>query len=488
MVSAVVMSLSGSSPLARGKRARDRPVRRAPGIIPAGAGETSSAAPRSPPATDHPRWRGGNANTERRYRLLAGSSPLARGKHRYILPDEFAARIIPAGAGETSAAMAGCVAAADHPRWRGGNLGQGPPRGHVDRIIPAGAGETTSPRSTPSPASDHPRWRGGNTAARIRASRSAGSSPLARGKLHDVGGAPPVVGIIPAGAGETDAHPGGAGLGADHPRWRGGNATALGFASAKDGSSPLARGKPQPCAGQRGHRRIIPAGAGETLVLEPADELVVGSSPLARGKRHLRLRVGRQRRIIPAGAGETVLRKTGSVPLGDHPRWRGGNSSSGRGHAVSGGSSPLARGKHASLSQPCPARGIIPAGAGETWRQHRPSATGGDHPRWRGGNDTMRAPAASSAGSSPLARGKRDAGDGAVVDGGIIPAGAGETRDGHHQTSSPSDHPRWRGGNDCATIPDGLPVGSSPLARGKRLHPADGQRPGRIIPAGAGET
>ena len=171
----------GSSPLARGLRRRRGGVRRAPRIIPARAGFTDFRPGSRPDRGDHPRSRGVYGNDYGYATITRGSSPLARGLRRRRGGVRRAPRIIPARAGFTSSGAAGGRAPPNHPRSRGvyqktvcaisARLGSSPlarglPRCFAAgipgrRIIPARAGFTgtscTDPRS------------------------KRGSSPLARG-------------------------------------------------------------------------------------------------------------------------------------------------------------------------------------------------------------------------------------------------------------------------------------------------------------------
>ena len=94
-------TMSGSSPLTRGKRRAGRRTRPSRGLIPAHAGKTDRAFRSTSDHTAHPRSRGENAQAARITPIVAGSSPLTRGKH-YCCADRRAhARLIPAHAGKT---------------------------------------------------------------------------------------------------------------------------------------------------------------------------------------------------------------------------------------------------------------------------------------------------------------------------------------------------------------------------------------------------
>ena len=116
---AVVTSLGGSSPLARGLREDDLPAGRCEGIIPARAGFTSPEAGNSAPRTDHPRSRGVYTGKSVLESHGMGSSPLARGLLGEIVIHHECCGIIPARAGFTAPASAGYPKRQDHPRSRG---------------------------------------------------------------------------------------------------------------------------------------------------------------------------------------------------------------------------------------------------------------------------------------------------------------------------------------------------------------------------------
>ena len=91
-----------------------------------------------------------------------------------------------------------------------------------------------------------------------------GSSPLTRGKLEQ--GAPDHVwpGLIPAHAGKTMIGNVMAGAAAAHPRSRGENAGSPACLPRTAGSSPLTRGKRRVLIFVRSNTRLIPAHAGKT--------------------------------------------------------------------------------------------------------------------------------------------------------------------------------------------------------------------------------
>mgnify|MGYP001676570232 FL=1 len=179
---------------------------------------------------------------------------------------------------------------------------------------------------TSSRQGDHPRSRGVYPTSPGRILRRRGSSPLARGLPDDVREGEIGLGIIPARAGFTTALRESRTRGKDHPRSRGVYPKKCAAHSLYPGSSPLARGLPDPVHQGVCELRIIPARAGFTekgtsirmgapdhprsrgvydregalRVLEP------GSSPLARGLRFQCREEHSGYRIIPARAGFTA--------------------------------------------------------------------------------------------------------------------------------------------------------------------------------------
>ena len=171
----------GSSPLARGLPWRPGPVAMDAGIIPARAGFTRPRLQRHLRRRDHPRSRGVYWRAARRRTGRDGSSPLARGLRARAVSGVCQYRIIPARAGFTPSRSRARSGRADHPRSRGvyfatnftgapsqgsSPLARGLPRvrghGHrTGRIIPARAG------FTPLESDEGP--------------EGPGSSPLARG-------------------------------------------------------------------------------------------------------------------------------------------------------------------------------------------------------------------------------------------------------------------------------------------------------------------
>ena len=338
--------------------------------------------------------------------------------------------------------------------------------------------------------------------------RAPGSSPLARGLLLLGDDTSDVVRIIPARAGFTDHGLGQFQLDPDHPRSRGVYCPSPRTASSISGSSPLARGLHH--RGQRLVVRagIIPARAGFTFPddlrarrrpdhprsrgvyavghVEP--DLDLGSSPLARGL-HLLVFVSKaDHRIIPARAGFTRERGPDAQRPRDHPRSRGVYGHGHHARVGLRGSSPLARGLRDAIEAASASLRIIPARAGFTFRRRLRRRRSRDHPRSRGVYPTCGWRAQAALGSSPLARGLRPASGADRLPAGIIPARAGFTDRRSTPRLRSEDHPRSRGVYKYRTFLSTRPGGSSPLARGLRWPGSGIGCPVRIIPARAGFT
>ena len=192
--------------------------------------------------------------------------------------------------------------------------------------------------------------------------------------------------------------------------------------------------------------------------------------------------------IIPARAGFTSRSAGRETRWADHPRSRGVYSEAWERFREAVGSSPLARGLRQLLQEALPRPGIIPARAGFT-RVPAPGASGDtDHPRSRGVYKFASHRLPAGVGSSPLARGLLFLIWPTPYFPGIIPARAGFTRGASVDNAGQGDHPRSRGVYAALTGWERTRAGSSPLARGLRISPAELPPSLRIIPARAGFT
>ena len=152
-----------------------------------------------------------------------------------------------------------------------------------------------------------------------------------------------------------------------------------------------------------------------------------GSSPLTRGKPDDGRGEGVDVRLIPAHAGKTTEDHLTPAGLRAHPRSRGENSLSADAVSSSAGSSPLTRGKRPHRRRTPARAGLIPAHAGKTVAHPLDLAGEAAHPRSRGENRQRRRREIVRLGSSPLTRGKHVVSGGRVTQLGLIPAHAGKT-------------------------------------------------------------
>ena len=254
----------GSSPHARGARAKLIRVLVGRRIIPACAGSTASPVESTGRRWDHPRMRGEHSETSLPRSMAMGSSPHARGARVPRRRGIRARGIIPACAGSTAHAPARRTSGEDHPRMRGEHCrelvsytmwqGSSPhargarPARHGDRdwpgIIPACAGST---RLRVLQQGDHPRMRGEHRIAADTPQLFVGSSPHARG-APDLAHRPHArLGIIPACAGSTSGTTRCPSARRDHPRMRGEHGLARLVGRHVPGIIPA-------CAGSTGSR------------------------------------------------------------------------------------------------------------------------------------------------------------------------------------------------------------------------------------------
>ena len=150
-------------------------------------------------------------------------------------------------------------------------------------------------------------------------------------------------------------------------------------------------------------------------------------SPLTPGKPPPRAVRGADLRLIPAHAGKTNRDSILGPKVAAHPRSRGENHGLSPGKSARLGSSPLTRGKRVASSGFGGEVGLIPAHAGKTAGVRRADQGDGAHPRSRGENAILLGVPFTTAGSSPLTRGKRVVVRANRLDGRLIPAHAGKT-------------------------------------------------------------
>ena len=215
---------------------------------------------------------------------------------------------------------------------------------------------------------------------------------------------------------------------------------------------------------------------------------VRGSSPLTRGKLLDSSGMGCALGLIPAHAGKTWKESDSVGYAWAHPRSRGENRKACRAAWLSGGSSPLTRGKPGHMPGRRSRVRLIPAHAGKTTVATACTRATTAHPRSRGENLDKALLGSATEGSSPLTRGKHHRRDHAGRGPGLIPAHAGKTPAALTRSCSRRAHPRSRGENASPSSSRNSARGSSPLTRGKpRMALYLSQRIG-LIPAHAGKT
>ena len=222
------------------------------------------------------------------------------------------------------------------------------------------------------------------------------------------------------------------------------------------------RGTPQSTVNNAIQGGIIPAYAGNTLPFHPsrrrardhprvcgeheainsADALKKGSSPRMRGTLDRDIGIIASRGIIPAYAGNTEHAAHQRHQLRDHPRVCGEHVSVGFVSSVKSGSSPRMRGTPQSTVNNAIQGGIIPAYAGNTTCHQSPQPWRRDHPRVCGEHPTATRPRSRATGSSPRMRGTQSITQSMGASYGIIPAYAGNTRRSPFPSRLPWDHPR----------------------------------------------
>ena len=131
---------------------------------------------------------------------------------------------------------------------------------------------------------------------------------------------------------------------------------------------------------------------------------------------------------------------------------------------------------------------IIPAWAGNTPSTGSRAGSTSDHPRVGGEHSQGSGLILVLSGSSPRGRGTPPAMKEPQRPGRIIPAWAGNTADKPMRTGRTTDHPRVGGEHEVPVFSDDEINGSSPRGRGTRISGSDVRYSDRIIPAWAGNT
>ena len=219
----IIGGMGGSSPRMRGTPILGGEPYSKWRIIPAYAGNTSTAGLCRCSARDHPRVCGEHPTRTEPTSTSWGSSPRMRGTHRWRMLSRSHCGIIPAYAGNTSANSSSASTKRDHPRVCGehpstvfvsaagmgssprmrGTPGDGFAGFFRHGIIPAYAGNTCRASNTKCIFWDHPRVCGEHHGKEERIDFNRGSSPRMRGTQNYKQIAKEAGGIIPAYAGNT---------------------------------------------------------------------------------------------------------------------------------------------------------------------------------------------------------------------------------------------------------------------------------------------
>ena len=213
----------------------------------------------------------------------------------------------------------------------------------IKGITPACAGKRQTRQGYRANKKDHPRVRGEKIVFAYIHALLLGSPPRARGKVRSLIAVIHHLRITPACAGKSKHKYGAQARTEDHPRVRGEKYSQESFRVNHGGSPPRARGKVSSFIAAADGRRITPACAGKSALMEIKSSLTqdhprvrgekspthaprrrdLGSPPRARGKVHTekvpRLPVG----ITPACAGKSCLYDASFCIRKDHPRVRG---------------------------------------------------------------------------------------------------------------------------------------------------------------------
>ena len=325
---------------------------------------------------------------------------------------------------------------------------------------------------------------------------------------HDVlVGPAPVVGSIPACAGEPSWRRFAAKIIAVYPRVCGGTASTKAAIAQDVGLSPRVRGNHFEHESRRGIYRSIPACAGEPQYPQPlrwrrpvyprvcggtdTEEWVAwqanGLSPRVRGNHTAGYRRSHGTGSIPACAGEPHARQQKSPPSPVYPRVCGGTVGAPAPLIMVIGLSPRVRGNRIVAAVSVDGVGSIPACAGEPGRCPMSRTRGWVFPRVCGG--TLRLPQWPrwTAGLSPRVRGNRRLVYGPTIYPGSIPACAGEPARRVGGCRRSAVYPRVCGGTSAPRGSQRQRRGLSPRVRGNRHGLAQGRQRLRSIPACAGE-
>ena len=250
------------------------------------------------------------------------------------------------------------------------------------------------------------------------------------------------------------------------PRLRGNLDGRLGI-HQQHGSIPALAGEPKPYACGTRTAKVYPRACGGTALKAISSAPASGLSPRLRGNPAQSTSAGYSRWSIPALAGEPFCRKRGSARNAVYPRACGGTRQKVLYQPQQIGLSPRLRGNLHALHVEAPHVGSIPALAGEPLDANVGFIDG--------------------RGLSPRLRGNQDAAFSAHVATRSIPALAGEPSSLTGRSSGIAVYPRACGGTSTPAALTLKAPGLSPRLRGNQPAASRSWRPGRSIPALAGE-
>ena len=173
------------------------------------------------PVPVHPRGRGEHRCRGGAGGFNGGSSPRARGTRARRRGGSACRRFIPAGAGNTDGRCLTTPGSSVHPRGRGEHLAGPVLRVIALRFIPAGAGNTRRVQCQAPRCPVHPRGRGEHVVTLFQLRADEGSSPRARGTRIAAVAWVIHARFIPAGAGNTMSASLSQSARSVHPRGRG---------------------------------------------------------------------------------------------------------------------------------------------------------------------------------------------------------------------------------------------------------------------------
>ena len=288
----------------------------------------------------HPRRCGADIIANRLSQEVLGSSPQVRGRPPMTDIDWGWERLIPAGAGQTSARALSFWSWTAHPRRCGADRWESDPGRKAVGSSPQVRGRRRTRRRVAHRSRAHPRRCGADHAGVPVEWLPRGSSPQVRGRLDMLQSSLRGRGLIPAGAGQTAGRRACPAWRWAHPRRCGADVSRSGRLSSHRGSSPQVRGRHVAEVATEADCGLIPAGAGQTSSHCLSVIGFSGSSPQVRGRPAPGGADALQEGLIPAGAGQTTAAPPAARPSSAHPRRCGADRARAGGKPYVQGSSP----------------------------------------------------------------------------------------------------------------------------------------------------